>query len=223
MYIRPSASSPSADVVDNIASNYSNATTFGYLRSVGNLNIVLDQNGNDSLTLEVGNSSDTSADFVAGVGSGAFTITAAGGLDNLGTGERLIVLGSGNALPYIKNGLAGASPTLDSGTVVAVGPNVFAADVDAYQTQDFVTYLASGGYFAASNTNLQTDNPRGDEYTQVNTFSGTGRDVRRGHQPEHGHGIDRHDAGLRAAHRHAQLVQHAGRERLELRLGARRR
>lgn len=151
------------------------------LRVPGGANIVLDANGNSSVTLVLGTSTSTATSILTRTTRGTLTITPTAGIDNLGNSyDNLIVESStsGTTSPVATvNGLAslGGSP--------GPGPDIFVADTDAYGTADFATYLYAGGtndgFAAASNDSTianfnRADTVAGDGvYTNVDNFTGT--------------------------------------------------
>jgi autotransporter-associated beta strand protein len=92
--------------------------------------LVLNRNGNTSLSLEIGGNADQVTPNIVREGTGTLVIEPSDGTATLGILEQLTVRGTSFNLPAITNGI--------------VNPSIVAADDDGNLSGDFLTYGANG-------------------------------------------------------------------------------
>jgi autotransporter-associated beta strand protein len=127
----PSAGAGNVNLVS--ANGSGSAVTFSQGASV-----ILNANGNNSLTFTIGGNTDGITPNLSRVGNGTLVINAADGTANLGTIDRLIVSGSGGNLPAVTNGI--------------VAPYIVGQNNDANASGDFLTYSVNGFAIASYTT-----------------------------------------------------------------------
>jgi autotransporter-associated beta strand protein len=116
--------------------------TGGAITFSGGSTIDLNRNGNSSLTYLFGGNSDGVTPDLVRSGTGTLVVAAASGTSNLGTVERISILGSNGNLPAIVNGMFPAY--------------IVAQDNDANASGDFITSGNNGFTKAAYTDSLTT-------------------------------------------------------------------
>lgn len=125
LWLTPTGSG--GDIVYTAAEN---ATVSNRFRMGIGSRIIIDKGNHNSLTLQIGSSSNTNTG-IAGLGSGGVIIAPASGLAALGVSEKMIYVNStGTAAPTVTNG--------------AVDLRYVGQDNDANLSGDFLTYSGTG-------------------------------------------------------------------------------
>ena len=121
--LSPTAGSANINLV--AATGVGNTVTY-----VDGAQITLSPNGHSSLSLTLGGNTDTTTANLIRQGTATLVIAPAGGTNDLGNNESVLITGSAGNLPTLTNGI--------------VSPSIVAENSDANSSGDFLTYNNNG-------------------------------------------------------------------------------